>query len=43
MTNYVNGILIIIVYNWKKLYPYDHDINFNIKNISSIKQFKSYI
>jgi hypothetical protein len=45
MTNYVNGILIIIVYNWKKNISItnDHDINFNIKNISSIKQFKSYI
>jgi hypothetical protein len=40
-----NGILIMIVCNWKQIIfiTNDYDINFNIKNIASIKQFKSYI
>jgi hypothetical protein len=40
-----NGILIMIVYNWKQIIfiTNDYDINFNIKNIASIKHFKSYI
>jgi hypothetical protein len=35
----------MIVYNWNKIIyiTNDYDINFNIKNIASIKQFKSYI
>jgi hypothetical protein len=39
-----NRILIMIVYNWKKIISItnDYEINFNIKNIASIKQFKSY-
>jgi hypothetical protein len=40
-----NVILIMIVYNWKQNISItdDYDINFNIKNIACIKQFKSYI
>jgi hypothetical protein len=40
-----NGILIMIVYNWKQIISgtNDYDINFKFKNIAYIKQFKSYI
>jgi hypothetical protein len=40
-----NGILIMVVYDWKQIISItnDYDINFNIKNIASIKLFKSYI
>jgi hypothetical protein len=40
-----NGILIMVVYDWKQIISItnDYDINFDIKNIASIKLFKSYI